>query len=422
MRRLATILLLSVAILLLLGTVMLYSFTTYQPGLQRLCLHLCWMGVGAVCCALASFFSYFWLRKVQAPKWLLGFACMLLVAVWVPGIGAVRNGAYRWLPFGQPSEFAKLALIIFLADYAATHQPRMRERNRGFLRPALIAGLVCALIFVEPDWGTASLMGAVSLMMLAMGGAHWGYLVSSAVVGCEVFALLLLQNSLRMERILAFLDPEKYRNGVGWQGWHALLSLGSGGLLGTFIGEGAHKNGFVPEQQTDFVLSLIGEELGLLGTALVIVLFVVIVLAGVRIAWRVEDPFGQLLAAGITLLIGMQAFINIGVVTSTLPNKGIALPFVSYGGSNLVCMLTGIGLLISVARHGPVSRVRLEDQSAPRLRPAVGGPVGSLLDDPEQRNLRGFGKCIARRLRSRGRSRFPSVPLHSYQRPPRPNP
>jgi cell division protein FtsW len=344
-----------------------------------------------------------------------------LAAVWVPGIGVARNGALRWLPFGQPSEFAKLALIIFLADYAVAHQARMRERNTGFLYPGLVAGVIVSMVFFEPDWGTATLIAAETLVLLAIAGVPGAYLASAVVVGCETLALLLLRNPLRLERILAFLDPEQYRNGVGWQVWQALLSLGSGGLFGTFFGEGDHKNGFVPEQQTDFVLSPIGEELGLLGTSLVLLMFVIILLAGTRIAWRIEDPFGQLLAAGITQLIGLQAFINIGVVTSILPNKGIALPFVSYGGSSMVCMLTGVGLLISIARHGPVAGGSLEDRLAPGTRPKVGGPVGSLLDDPLQRNSRALAKRMFRWIKARLNSRFPSVPLHRYQRPPRLN-
>jgi len=194
----------------------------------------------------------------------------------------------------------------------------------------------------------------VTLGLLSVAGAHWGYLVSTGIIGAETFTLLLLHNPLRLQRFMVFLDPEKFRDGTGWQGWHAMLALGSGGPLGTFLGAGSHKNGFVPEQQTDFVLSLLGEELGFAGTAVILFLFLIILLSGIRIAWKVADPFGQLLAFGITLLIGVQAFINIGVVTSSLPNKGIALPFVSYGGSSTLCMLTALGLLISVARHGPV--------------------------------------------------------------------
>jgi cell division protein FtsW len=279
-----------------------------------------------------------------------------------------RNGAVRWLFFGQPSEFAKLALIIFLADYASGRQNRMQERNAGFIYPAALAGVTVLLVFLEPDWGTAALLAVVSFAILAVAGTHWGYLLSGAIAGAELFGLLLLRNPLRMERFLAFLDPEKYKDGIGWQGWHAMLALGTGGWAGTFFGEGIHKNGFVPEQQTDFVLSLLGEETGFVGVSLVLLLFVVILLCGVNIAWRVSDPFGQLLASGITVLIGLQALINIGVVTSSLPNKGIALPFVSYGGSSLLCMLSCLGLLISVARHGPVLETARHQTHSPTER------------------------------------------------------
>lgn len=420
MRKLTTILFLSVAMLLLLGTVALFSTTTYQPRLDRLWLHLCWIALGGICCAFACLADYAWLRSFHLPKCLLGLACILLVAVLVPGIGVARNGAVRWLFFGQPSEFAKLALIIFLADYGATRQSRMQERNAGFILPGVMAGVIVLLVFMEPDWGTAALIATVSLAMLAVAGTHWGYLLSATIAGAELFALLLLKNSLRMERFLAFRDPEQYKDGVGWQGWHSLLSLGSGGWLGTFFGEGRHKNGFVPEQQTDFVLSLLGEETGFLGAALVLSLFVLILLCGARIAWRVSDPFGQLLVSGITVLIGLQAFINIGVVTSSLPNKGIALPFVSYGGSNLVCMFTCLGLLISVARHGAVfADASSETQFVAHTRPKAGGPVGSLLDNSSQPAPKRLWRNLVRWFRTRANSRFPSVPLHAYQRPPR---
>ena len=354
MKRTVLILLFAVASLILLGSVSLYSSTTWKPSLLRVYDHLCWVAAGAACCAAASFLPYPWLRRFHITKWLLVIACLALAATLVPGIGVTRNGATRWLPFGQPSEFAKLTLILFLADYCATNLPNMRERSVGFLRPSLVAGLIGVLIFLEPDWGTTALMAVVTLGMLSVAGAHWGYLVSTGIIGAETFTLLLLHNPLRLQRFMVFLDPEKFRDGTGWQGWHAMLALGSGGPLGTFLGAGSHKNGFVPEQQTDFVLSLLGEELGFAGTAVILFLFLIILLSGIRIAWKVADPFGQLLAFGITLLIGVQAFINIGVVTSSLPNKGIALPFVSYGGSSTLCMLTALGLLISVARHGPV--------------------------------------------------------------------
>jgi cell division protein FtsW len=420
MNRLVVILILSAASLVLLGTVCLYSSTTWQPGLGRVNDHLVWIAAGTLCCAAAAFLPYSWLRRWHTPTWLLLLACVLLAATLVPGIGIVRFGAARWLPFGQPSELAKIALVLFLADYATRNQPHMRETTTGFLRPALAAGVLGLLIFLEPDWGTALLLAAVTLGILAVAGAHWACLISSVVIGTELFALLLLNNALRMQRFLAFLEPEKYRDGVGWQGWHSVLALGSGGVFGTFLGAGSHKNGFVPAQQTDFIVSLLGEELGFAGTAAALALFMVIVICGARIAWKIADPFGQLLAFGLTLLIGLQAFINFGVVTSALPNKGISLPFVSYGGSGMLSMLTALGLLISVARHGPLpARIPANQPVAPQPLHRPTGPAGSLLDSSLAPRPTNLWHTLIRMARSTVRRRFPKTPIHPYQKPPR---
>jgi cell division protein FtsW len=421
MKKLPLILILCVTALLLLGSVTLYSATMRQPEPMRLYAHLGWIALGLAVGTLAALIPYAWLRRWHTPYMLLGIAVVLLSLVFVPGISIRTNGACRWLPFGQPSEFAKLALIVALAHYIATRPGHMHERDAGFLCPGTMAGIVCLLIFLEPDWGSAALMAAVTLALLLVGGAHWFYLTSTVIIGGEAFFIMLLQNQLRLTRVISFLDPEHYQNGVAWQGWHSLLSLGVGGWLGTFFGEGSHKFGFVPEQQTDFILSLIGEELGLFGTGLIVLFFCLIVLCGARIAWRINDPFAQLLAVGITLLIGLQAFINVAVVTSSLPNKGLPLPFVSYGGSNLVCMLTGVGLLVNVARRAPLAAVDPAWKGI--FAPAsikIGGPVGSLLDDPSRRTRKGFWQKMITRLRAHLDARFSTIPRHSYQRPPRP--
>ncbi len=352
MKKLTAILLLSVGILVALGLVMLFSSTTNEPRSSRVGLQLCWAALGGILVLLLSFVDYNQFTRFHVVEVVLALSLLSLVAVLIPGIGALKNGARRWLPLGQPSEGAKLALVLFQASYASKYQARMRERNVGFAFPGSMAALVALLIFAEPDWGTAGLVTVVALAMLAIGGADLGYVISTAVIGAGLFLLLLLSDPLRLDRVLAFLDPEGCRDGAGWQGWQSVLSLGRGGWLGSALGEGSQKNGFVPEQQTDFVLSLIGEESGLAGTLLVVLLFVTILICGACVAWRVADPFGKHLAAGITLLITLQAMINIAVVTSSIPNKGIALPFVSYGGSSLVCSLAAVGLLASVARYG----------------------------------------------------------------------
>jgi cell division protein FtsW len=421
MRRLIAILLLCTATLVMLGAVVVSSVTIAQPTAQLWHLHLRWLGVGALCCAGAAALPYGWLRRGHLPWLLLGVAVVLLVAVLVPGLGVMKNGARRWLFFGgQPSEFAKLALVLFLAHYGALHQDRMRERDRGFVWPGLPAALVVALVFFEPDWGTAMLLAVLAALLLFLAGTHGFYLLSAGIISLEVFALLLLHNEMRLARFLSFLDPEKYQYGIGWQAWHALLALGAGGTWGRFFGEGLHKFGHVPECSTDFILAILGEELGLAGMTLVVTLFVTLLGCGARLAWRVTDPFAQLLAAGLTFLIGLQAFLNIGVVTSSLPNKGLPLPFVSYGGSSLVCMLTCVGLLVSVARGAPLTVPGPGWNPSRRgRRVRVGGPVGSLLAGPGDCPPSGLRRRLAEWRGALRKHRFPAFPRHSYQRLPR---
>jgi cell division protein FtsW len=398
---------------------MLLSGASTSSRLDRFEMHLYWVGLGLVTGVVTACLDYSWLRQPRLGYGLVGFMLLLLVAVLIPGLGVEKNGASRWLWIGQPSELAKVALVIYLAGYICRNADRMGERKVGFLYPGGVAAVFVGLIFFEPDWGTAAPLSVVTLAMLAVGGAHWAYLVSASLIGTELFLLLLLQNPLRLERVLAFLDPEKHRDGAGWQGWQSLLALGSGGWWGTSFGEGRHKHGFVPEQQTDFVLSLVGEELGLAGTLVVLGLFGVLLACGARITWRSADPFGKLLAAGLSVLISVQAFINIGVVTSSLPNKGIALPFVSYGGSSLVGFCLAAGLLLSVARYAPLERNDKLEEGRPktgRFNPS--GPVGSLLYSSVEETGKRRWKRILRRLRRWFQPDFRREPQHRYQKLP----
>jgi cell division protein FtsW len=210
------------------------------------------------------------------------------------------------------------------------------------------------LVFVEPDRGTTILLAAVSGAMLLIAGVRWKYIIPPVLLGAAGLAVSLLHDPMRLRRIFSWWDMEQHREGVGYQAYQAMIALGSGGWMGLGLGNGRQKLGFVPEDHTDFIFSIVGEELGLIATLLVVLAFVVIAICGIYIALRARDPFGSLLAAGITFLISLQAAINIGVVTSALPNKGLPLPFISYGGSNLLAMLTCVGLLFSIARHAPV--------------------------------------------------------------------
>ncbi|HTY87389.1 MAG TPA: putative lipid II flippase FtsW [Candidatus Acidoferrum sp.] len=344
-----------VAALLALGLVMLYSSSVTQVGAHYLMMQLVWCALGFALCVAATAFDYQWLKKFAWPIFLL--AVFLLVLVLVPHIGLKIKGARRWFDFHgvrfQPSELAKLALIILLAWYGDRYQRQMPTWERGVLVPGALIGLVLGLVFVEPDRGTTILLAAVSGALLVVAGARWKYIVMPVLLGGLGLAASLWHDPMRLRRILGWWDLEQHKDGISYQAYQAMIALGSGGWTGLGLGNGRQKLGFVPEDHTDFIFSIIGEELGLVATLLVLLAFVIIAVCGVYIALRARDPFGSLLAAGVTFLIALQAAINIGVVTSALPNKGLPLPFISYGGSNLLAMLTGVGLLFSVARQAP---------------------------------------------------------------------
>ncbi len=353
--RLATMfLLLSVAVLLTLGMVMLYSAVICGGDEMLLFKQLCWTALGLSLGFVVARMDYRWL---QDWFWLLlGGGTVLLVLVLHPDLGTRINGARRWLVYEgfsfQPSECVKLALIVFIAWYGDRYRRYMPTFWRGLCVPGLVIGGVLALIFVEPDRGTTVLLGAVSVVMLLVAGARWRFVLPSLIGAAALLTVSLLADPVRSQRLKAWVDPEAMKDGTGYQVWQSLLALGSGGLEGLGLGNGRQKLGFLPLHQTDFIFSLIGEELGLVATAAVVFIFAVLVISGVCIAARARDHFGFLLGAGITFLIGLQAFINIGVVTNTLPNKGLALPFISYGGSSLLVMLVSVGVLASIARRG----------------------------------------------------------------------
>jgi cell division protein FtsW len=372
-----TVLVFCVCALLALGMVVLYSASTVQsgPGTVQsgtgavqsgastvksspsyLGRQLVWGLFGILVGLAAARFPTRWLRDVRWIRWgLAGLAVFLLAIVLIPGIGKAAGGARRWLDFGpaqfQPSELAKVAVIVFLAWYGERFHRQMDGFRVGFLWPGLAVGLAMGLIFLEPDWGTACLIGAVAGGMLVVAGTKLRYLAAAGVLGAILLSVAIWHNDVRRERLLAFLNPEQYKETTGYQQWQAMLALGSGGLEGKGLGDGRQKLGFVPEHHTDFILTVVGEELGVVASLLVLASFTGILLAGLFIAHRARDVFSRLLAAGITLLISLQAAINIGVATSSLPNKGISLPFISYGGSGLVVMLGCVGLLLSVARE-----------------------------------------------------------------------
>jgi cell division protein FtsW len=351
MRLATTLLVACVGGLLSLGLVMLFSASMTSRGGSYPLLPLAWTGVGLLGALLAAAVDYRHLRKIAWPLLLLSVGLLAAVLAF----GPERNGAQRWLIVGgisfQPSEVAKLALILALADYGERYQRQLATFSRGLAVPGVFIGLVLGLIFLEPDWGTTLLLAAVAGIMLVVAGVRWLHLMPLGLAGLAALVLMLLQDPTRLRRVVSWLNPEASKGGGGYQTWQSMLALGSGGWTGMGLGSGMQKYGYVPESKTDFIFPVIGEELGLVSTLAVVLAFVVVLLCGVYIARHARDTFGLLLATGLTFLVGLQAFINIGVVTNVLPNKGLPLPFISRGGSNLVVMLMSVGLLLSIARH-----------------------------------------------------------------------
>lgn len=362
MKLAVTVLTFCVAALLSLGMVMLYSSSMAdqvhdrQIGAHYLMLQLIWCAIGLGFCVTAATIDYRLLKKCAWPLFALGL--ILVALVLEKHLGAVRGNARRWFSFHgvsfQPSEYARLSLIILLAWYGDHFQRQMPTLKKGILIPGLIIGAMLVLIFREPDWGTTILMASVGGAMLIVAGARWKYFFPPVIAGLCGLLFLLWHNPLRMKRIFSWLYLEEHKSDTGFQTYQSILALGSGGWTGLGLGNGRQKLGFVPEHHTDFILAIIGEELGLIATLLILAAFVAVIFCGIYIARHARDTFGMLLATGITFLIGLQAMINVGVVTGALPNKGLPLPFISYGGSNLLAMLTCVGLLLSIARQGRV--------------------------------------------------------------------
>ena len=281
-------------------------------------------------------------------------ACCVALLVLVLFIGVEVNGARRWLHATwfsiQPSELTKLAVVLYLAAYIAKPGFRIHEWRAGFLPPVLVVGSLCVLIVIEPDFGSAVVVGTVMLGLLYLAGARYLHLLGLLLLLVPVIGGLVARSPERWERLVSFWDPWLDASGSGYQLVQSFLALEHGGVFGVGLAQGRQKLLYLPEGHTDFVLALVGEELGLIGTTALLVLFGVLVVKGFRVAAQARDTFGRYLALGITLLLGVQVLMNAGVVCGLLPTKGLTLPFVSYGGSSLLTSMMAIGLLLSVAR------------------------------------------------------------------------
>jgi cell division protein FtsW len=277
-----------------------------------------------------------------------------LLLVLTPGIGAERGGARRWIALGgfslQPSEFVKLGMVLFLARWISRHREAMPRFASGVLPALLCVGVCSALMLGQPDFGTAVILGLLLLLMLFVGGARPAHI--GALVLCGAIATIAAVHlaPYRMRRLLAFMHPWEHSQDAGFQLVQSLIAFGSGGLSGVGLGQSEQKMLFLPEAHTDFIFALVGEELGLIGAVVVLVLFAVVAVRGFRIAVRHSDSFASLLAFGLTAVLVLSAVVNVGVVLGMLPTKGLPLPFLSYGGSALLATMLEVGLLAGLSR------------------------------------------------------------------------
>jgi cell division protein FtsW len=296
--------------------------------------------------------------------WLLVVAFSLLLVVLVPSIGTTVNQARRWLriPLGpaslsfQPSELAKWMMVFFLAGICSNAGPDMKLYWRRFLPLCILIGLICGPIVVE-DLGTAAFIALISFTMLLIAGVKWWHVLTLVPVGAVGLIAALIHSPYRVQRLAAFLHPEWFGESVAYQANQSLIAIGSGGLWGKGLGEGISKYGHLPEDTTDFIFAIVGEELGVVGTLGIVALFMLFIVLGLVVVIRCRDPFGRLLAAGIVLTVGVQAALNIGVVTVVLPTKGIPLPFVSSGGTSMLLSSTAVGVLMNIAAHTRPDRI-----------------------------------------------------------------
>jgi cell division protein FtsW len=353
------ILVLSVAGLVTIGLVMLYSTGAFAPDshgdqFSFLKKQGFWLGVGFLCSIVFALLDYHWLQR----SWYLFYliAIGLLALCFIRPIGMRINGSWRWIHLGavtfQPSELAKLAAIISVAWWFTKFEAKSKGFLVGLVVPVVLVSVLLVLIVLETDLGTTLLIAGTAFVVMFVAGASPKYLGPMVVAGLASILAIAWRISERQGRLLAFLHPEQYQEKEGHQQWMGLIAFGSGGVEGLGLGNGRQKMLYLPYAHTDFIFPVIGEELGLRVTLVIVFCYLLIVTCGILISLHAKDRFGMLLGMGCTSILGLQAAINIGVTTSLLPNKGLPLPFISYGGSNLFFCLVCVGILINIYRQG----------------------------------------------------------------------
>ncbi|MBJ6726667.1 putative lipid II flippase FtsW [Geomesophilobacter sediminis] len=344
-------------ILTCFGVVMVYSASSvmaakkFHDGFYFLKRQSIYALVGFTTMGICMRIDYHHWRRVAVP---LFFTCFfLLILVFIPGIGGTAKGASRWIRLPgfnfQPSELAKVALIIYMAYSLDKRQEKLRQFMSGFFPYLLILGVFIAILLKQHDMGAALTMVSVAIIMLFAAGTRLQYILGMGAVLLPGVCFMVATAAYRMRRITAFLDPWQDPTDSGFQIIQSWLALGTGGFFGQGLGEGKQKLFYLPEAHTDFILSVCGEELGFIGVLVIAAMFLLLVQRSIRVAIAAEDNFGRFLAFGIAVLIGIEAFVNMSVVTGMVPTKGLALPFLSYGGSSLIITLTAVGVLLNVS-------------------------------------------------------------------------
>lgn len=307
--------------------------------------------MGIVVLVICRHLPYRLYRQLSYPLLLL--ALVFLIAVLIPQFGLSAGGAARWLRIGrftfQPSELARIALVIYLAYSLEKKGDQLKDFSVGFLPHVFILIIFSSLIFKQPDFGSVVILGTLTWLMLFIGGVRIRHLVATIVALLPIGIYLVMSAEYRWKRLLGFLDPWQYPSDEGYQIIHSLMAFGTGGIWGAGIGKGYQKLFYLPEPHTDFIFSVIGEELGLIGILIIIGLYAWILMRGIQIAKSTEDAFGSLLAVGLTIAMGLQVVVNMCVALGLLPTKGLTLPFLSYGGTSLVLNMASIGILMNIS-------------------------------------------------------------------------
>jgi len=351
------VLLLMVVALTSFGIVMVYSASSvmaaknFHDGAYFLKRQGLFALVGCIGALVAMRIDYQLWRRWAVPLLLLSL--ILLVLVLIPGIGGKVKGASRWIRLPgfnlQPSEFTKLALIMYMAYSIDKKQDRIRLLSAGFLPYMVVLMILLGLLLKQPDMGAALTLAAVTITMLFAAGTRLIFILGSGMVAMPFVIYLVVHSAYRLKRIKAFMNPEQDPTGIGWQIIQSKYAFGAGGFFGQGLGEGKQKLFYLPEAHTDFILSVIGEELGFIGVIVIIGMFFILIQRAMRIAMAAQDTFGRFLALGIAVLFAIEAVVNMAVVTGLFPTKGLALPFLSYGGSSLLISLFAVGILLNIS-------------------------------------------------------------------------